>query len=43
MGYQLDPEVIQATVDFYTSRTSHGSTLSRMVHSWVLARADRHR
>ncbi|WP_454852349.1 glycosyl hydrolase family 65 protein [Promicromonospora soli] len=43
MGYQLDPEAIQATVEFYTSRTSHGSTLSRMVHSWVLARADRHR
>jgi len=24
-------------------RTSHGSTLSRVVHSWVLARADRTR
>jgi trehalose/maltose hydrolase-like predicted phosphorylase len=30
-------------VDYYLSRTSHGSTLSGVVHSWVLARANRDR
>lgn len=43
MGYSLPPEAIRRTVEFYLSRTSHGSTLSRLVHSWVLARSDRHR
>jgi hypothetical protein len=43
MGYRLDPDAVPRTIDFYLARTSHGSTLSRLVHSWVLARADRHR
>jgi HAD superfamily hydrolase (TIGR01509 family) len=43
LGYPLSPEAIRATVSFYTSRTSHGSTLSRVVHAWVNARADRRR
>jgi hypothetical protein len=43
LGYPLTPGTIRATVDFYTGRTSHGSTLSRVVHAWVNARADRHR
>ncbi len=43
LGYPLSPETIPKTVDFYLSRTSHGSTLSRLVHSWVLARTDRAR
>src|SRR5690606_22076505 len=30
-------------IDYYTQRTSNGSTLSRIVHSWVLARSDRAR
>ena len=42
LGYPLPAEAIRATVDFYTARTSHGSTLSRVVHAWVNARADRH-
>jgi trehalose/maltose hydrolase-like predicted phosphorylase len=42
LGYPLTPGTIRATVDFYTARTSHGSTLSRVVHAWVNARADRH-
>jgi hypothetical protein len=42
LGYPLTPHTIRATVDFYTARTSHGSTLSRVVHAWVNARADRH-
>jgi alpha,alpha-trehalase len=41
LGYEFDPEVIPKTVDYYMHRTSHGSTLSRIVHSWVLARSDR--
>ena len=30
-------------MNYYLQRTSHGSTLSRVVHSWVLARSDRPR
>jgi trehalose/maltose hydrolase-like predicted phosphorylase len=43
LGYSLEPEAIPHTIDYYLRRTSHGSTLSRVVHSWVLARADRAR
>lgn len=43
LGYDFDPEVIPRTIDYYLHRTSHGSTLSRVVHSWVLARSDRER
>ncbi|WP_378731074.1 beta-phosphoglucomutase family hydrolase [Nocardia brasiliensis] len=41
LGYPLPPELIPRTVDYYLARTSHGSTLSRLVHAWVLARTDR--
>ncbi|TFB71574.1 beta-phosphoglucomutase family hydrolase [Cryobacterium glaciale] len=41
LGYALPADLIPRTVDFYLSRTSHGSTLSRLAHSWVLARSDR--
>ncbi|NES13169.1 glycoside hydrolase family 65 protein [Micromonospora sp. PPF5-17] len=43
MGYHFDPARIPATVDHYLSRTTHGSTLSRIAHAWVLARTDRRR
>jgi len=43
LGYRLDRTMIPATVDYYLARTAHGSTLSRLVHAWVLARADRPR
>jgi trehalose-phosphatase len=43
LGYQFAPEQIPRTIDYYRSRTSHGSTLSAIVHSWVLARGDRDR
>ena len=43
LGYDFDPASIPATVDYYLARTSHGSTLSRVAHSWVLARSDRPR
>lgn len=41
LGYNFAPEQIPATIDYYQKRTSHGSTLSAVVHSWVLARGDR--
>jgi alpha,alpha-trehalase len=41
LGYPWDPSFIPRNVDYYTRRTSHGSTLSRVVHSWVVARANR--
>ena len=40
-GYALDPDAIPRTVEFYRARTSHGSTLSSVVHAWVLARGRR--
>jgi trehalose-phosphatase len=43
MGYRLTPAQIPRTVDYYLHRTSHGSTLSGVVHAWVLARGDRER
>ena len=43
LGYELPPEAIPRIVDYYLERTSHGSTLSRVVHSWVVARSDRER
>ncbi|MDA2891231.1 trehalose-phosphatase [Mycolicibacterium sp. BiH015] len=41
LGYTFSPEQIPATIDYYRSRTSHGSTLSAVVHSWVTARGNR--
>ncbi|MEX5296415.1 glycosyl hydrolase family 65 protein [Kocuria sp. CPCC 205268] len=43
MGYDFPPEAVRATVAFYCDRSSHGSTLSNVVHSWVEARRDRRR
>jgi alpha,alpha-trehalase len=43
LGYRFAPEQIPKMVDYYLARTSHGSTLSGVVHSWVLARANRER
>ncbi|MFI5900221.1 glycoside hydrolase family 65 protein [Streptomyces cyaneofuscatus] len=41
LGYELDDALWTRTVDYYLRRTSHGSTLSGLVHGWVLARARR--
>lgn len=41
LGYPFEPSMIPRNIDYYLHRTSHGSTLSRVVHSWVLARSDR--
>lgn len=38
LGHQLDEDTWKRTVDYYVARTSHGSTLSGLVHAWVLAR-----
>lgn len=41
LGYPFAYETIPRNIDYYLQRTSHGSTLSQVVHSWVLSRADR--
>jgi trehalose/maltose hydrolase-like predicted phosphorylase len=41
LGYPHSDQMIASTVDYYRHRTSHGSTLSKIVHAWVLARIDR--
>ena len=41
LGYPFDSDTIPRTIEHYLKRTSHGSTLSRVVHSWVLARSNR--
>jgi len=43
LGYDLDEATIRRVIDYYDQRTSHGSTLSRIVNAWVLARSDRKR
>ncbi|WP_113701545.1 pyridoxamine 5'-phosphate oxidase family protein [Nonomuraea lactucae] len=43
LGYPAGPELIPRTVHYYLDRTSHGSTLSAVVHAWVLTRSDRAR
>jgi alpha,alpha-trehalase len=41
LGYTFEYETFPNNIDYYLQRTSHGSTLSRVVHSWVLARSQR--
>jgi trehalose 6-phosphate phosphatase len=43
LGYDWSPSRIPETIDYYLARTSNGSTLSSVVHAWVLARANRER
>jgi len=43
LGYPFDGDTIPRNVAYYLERTSHGSTLSRVAHAWVLARSDRPR
>jgi beta-phosphoglucomutase family hydrolase len=33
MGYHVDPDFLQKNMNYYLARTSHGSTLSRVVHA----------
>lgn len=42
MGYAFDPkEQIPLNIEYYQNITSHGSTLSKVVYSWVYARSHR--
>lgn len=41
LGYAFDGTMIPRTIDYYLRRTSNGSTLSGIVHAWVLARSRR--
>src|SRR5690606_12008519 len=41
LNYDFKPESIPENIAYYEQRTSHGSTLSKIVHAWVLARSDR--
>ncbi|MEJ2677495.1 MAG: glycosyl hydrolase family 65 protein [Gemmatimonadota bacterium] len=43
LRYPFDRDTIPRNIDYYLKRTSHGSTLSGVVHAWVLARANRER
>ena len=43
LGYEFKPEYIPKNIDYYQKITSHGSTLSQVIHSWVYARSDRER
>ena len=40
LGYDWSATQIPRTIEYYRRRTSHGSTLSGVVHSWLLARLD---
>lgn len=40
LGYAVSDADLARTVEYYLSRTAHGSTLSRVVHASVLARID---
>ncbi|MFC1893686.1 trehalose-phosphatase [Chloroflexota bacterium] len=41
LNFPLEYNAIPKNIDYYLERTSHGSTLSRVVHAWVLARSKR--
>ena len=40
LGHPLEPDQIHRNIEYYLERTSHGSTLSQVVHAAVLARID---
>lgn len=41
LQYPFEPGAIPENIDYYVKRTTYGSTLSWIVHSWILARSDR--
>ena len=41
LGYSFTAAQVPKTIDYYLDRTTHGSTLSAVVYSWVLARGNR--
>ncbi len=40
LGHSIDRQQIRRNIEYYMHRTSHGSTLSQIVHAAVLARID---
>lgn len=40
-GYKFDTKSIPDNIEYYNKITSHGSTLSKLVFSWVMARSQR--
>jgi alpha,alpha-trehalase len=40
LGHTIEEDMLQTNIDYYMERTSHGSTLSRIVHAWVLCECD---
>ncbi len=40
LGYEVTEDQLARTVKYYLARTAHGSTLSGIVSTWVLARTD---
>lgn len=40
LGYPFSEEMIQNNINYYKERTSHGSTLSRLVFAWILSKYD---
>ncbi|VXC22762.1 Family 65 glycosyl hydrolase [Arthrobacter sp. 9AX] len=40
LGYDFTADQLNATIEYYLSRTAHGSTLSRVAHASVLAALD---
>lgn len=41
LGYKFSEEGIKDNIQYYRERTSHGSTLSRLVFSWILSKYDK--
>ncbi|MCM2349292.1 MAG: hypothetical protein NDI69_04670 [Bacteriovoracaceae bacterium] len=41
MGYEFKQDLISKNILYYLGHTSSGSSLSRIVHAWVLSRSDR--
>ncbi|MBZ0243773.1 MAG: hypothetical protein K8F24_11195, partial [Bacteroidales bacterium] len=43
MGYELPADYLSRNLDYYLQRTSHGSTLSRVVHARLAAKTGDHK
>ncbi|MEA1887532.1 MAG: glycosyl hydrolase family 65 protein [Bacteroidota bacterium] len=41
LDYEFKADQIPQNIEYYHSITSHGSTLSRVIHSWIYSRSDR--
>jgi trehalose/maltose hydrolase-like predicted phosphorylase len=41
LGYRFSEGMIYKNIEYYRERTSHGSTLSRVVFSWILIKYDK--